>query len=160
MEIFSGIQYMRALTLIYSHRVPGFQETPAGFDPKQKRNLNPKRKAKTRLSVDRLVDRLKLRAACFQSVDRAVDRSMPRSTGRSTELVLCTLCTPIDRAVDRAVDRPSPPADRAVDQELAQPASMHRLTPLSSDLCATFFHLLYLLSPYKLMFTVSGSCKY
>ena len=25
---------------------------------------------------------------------------------------------------------------------------MRRLAPLSSDLCATFFHLLYLLSPY------------
>ena len=68
MEIFSGIsgiQYMRALALIYSHRVPGFYETPTGFNPKQKRNLNPKRKAKTRLSVDRPMS----------TVDRAVDRT-------------------------------------------------------------------------------------
>ena len=58
---------------------------------------------------------------------------------------MCMLCTP----VDRAVDRPSPPVDRAVDRELVWPASMRRLAPLSSDLCATFFHLLYLLSPYR-----------
>ena len=92
----SGIQYMRALALIYSHRVSGFKETQIEFDPIQKRNLNPKRQQKTRLSVDRpvdrsmprstaLVDRAQLRAACFQSVDRA---------GR-----------PLSATVDRAVDR-------------------------------------------------------
>ena len=81
------------------------------------------------------------RAACFQSVDRAVYRSIPQSIG----LTLCTSCTPIDRAVDR----PSPLVDRAVDRELTWPASMRHLAPLSSDLCATFFHLLYLLSPYN-----------
>ena len=70
---------------------------------------------------------------------------MPRSTERSTELILCTLCTP----VDRAVDRPSPPVNRVVDWELTWPAPIRRVAPLSSDLCATFFHLLYLLSPYK-----------
>ena len=96
MRELSGIQYMRAL--IYSHRVPGFKETQIEFDPIQKRNLNPKRQQKTRLSVDRpvdrpmprstaLVDRAQPRAACFQSVDRA---------GRS-------LSSTVDRAVDRAI---------------------------------------------------------
>ena len=140
---------MKALTHIYSHRVPGFKETQIGFDPKQKRNPNPKRKAKTRMSVDRGPCPWSTgrstgplpRAACFQSVDRAVDRSMPRSTGQS----LCTSCTP----VDRAADWPSPPVDRAVDRELILACSMSRLAHLSSDLCATFFHLLYLLSPYN-----------
>ena len=92
----------------------------------------------------------KPRATCFQSVDRAVDRSMPRSTRRSTVrstgLTLCTSCISVDRPsqpVDHAVDR-------AVDRELTWPASMRRLAPLSSDLCATFRSLLYRLSPYRL----------
>ena len=83
----SEIQYMRALSLIYSHRVSGFYETLIGFDPKQKGNLNLQRIAKTRLSVDRAVDRplstvdcpvdqTQQRADCFQSVDRAVDHSL------------------------------------------------------------------------------------
>ena len=74
------------------------------------------------------------RAAPCQLVDRAFDRSLPRSTGRSTGLTLCTSCTPVDRAVDR---------------EHILACSMRRLAPLSSDLYATFFHLLYLLSPYN-----------
>ena len=57
LEIFLRIQYMRALASIYSHRVPGFKETQIEFDSIQKRNLNPKRKVQTRLSVDRPVDR-------------------------------------------------------------------------------------------------------
>ena len=114
---------MRALTLIYSHRVPGFKETQIEFDPIQKRNPNPKRQQKTCLSVDR--------------THATVDRSLPRSTGRSTMMIMCTSCTP--------VDRPSPPVDR--EHNLA--CSMRRFAPLSFDLCATFFHLLYFLSPYK-----------
>ena len=34
---------MRALLLIYTHRVSGIQEIPIGFDPKQERSPNPKR---------------------------------------------------------------------------------------------------------------------
>ena len=133
MRELSGIQYIRALALIYSHGVPGFKETQIGFDPIQKRNLNPKRKVKTRLLVDRpvdrpmsTVDRTQPRAALCQSVDRAVDSSMPRSSGRSTGLTLCTSCTP----VDRAIDRPSPLVDRAVDREITWPASMRRFSLL------------------------------
>ena len=48
---------MKALAPIYNHRVLGFKETQIEFDPIQKRNPNPKRKVKTRLSVDRPVDR-------------------------------------------------------------------------------------------------------
>ena len=78
---------MRAPALIYSHRVPGLKETQIGFDPIQKKNLNLKRKVKTRLSVDRPVnrptprsiapvDRAQLRAKAYQSIDRS-DRSLP-----------------------------------------------------------------------------------
>ena len=85
-----------ALAPIYSHRVPRFKETQIEFDPIQKRNPNPKRQQKTRLSVDPPVDRpmprsivpvdrAQPRAVCFQSVDRA---------GR-----------PLSATVDRAVDR-------------------------------------------------------
>ena len=96
---------MSALAPIYSHRVPEFKETHIEFDPIQKRNLNLKRKVKTRLSVDRPVDRpmprstmpvdrAQPRAEPCQSVDRAgrpllpvharARRSTRRSTGRST----------------------------------------------------------------------------
>ena len=106
---------MRPLASIYNHRVSEFMETQVGFNPIQKRNLNPKRKVQTRLSVDRLVDRpmprsigpvdrAQLRARPLQSVDR------PRSTASSC----ARLCTPIDRAVDR----PPPPFNRAVDREI------------------------------------------
>ena len=99
-------------------------------------------------TVDRAVDRTQTENSLLSvgrpggrpfhvTVDRAIDRANP-----------VTLCTP----VDRAVDQPSLPANRAVDRELAWPASMRRLASLSSDLCATFFHLLYLLSPYTLQF--------
>ena len=129
MRELSGIQYMRALALIYSHRVTGFKETQIGFHPIQKKNPNPKRKVKTRLSVGRPVDRPKPqstapvdrtqpRAACFQSVDRPVDCSLPRST----IMILCTSCTP----VDRAVDRPSPPVDRRPTGSTIWPAPMRR----------------------------------
>ena len=80
------------------------------------------------------VDRAQPRAALL-SVGQPGNRSLP-SCAHS--------CTP----VDRAVDRPPPPVDRAVDQEhkfglLNAPF----LASLISDLCATSFHLLYLLSP-------------
>ena len=101
MRRFFGIQYMRALAPIYSHKVIGFKETQIGFDPIQKRNLNPKRKVKTRMSVDRPVDRpmprstapvdrAQRRVKACPSVDRAVDRFLPRSTGRLTVMFLCT----------------------------------------------------------------------
>ena len=48
-----GIQYMRPLASIYSHRDPRFMKTQVGFNPNQKRNSNPKRKLQPRLSVDR-----------------------------------------------------------------------------------------------------------
>jgi len=51
-------------------------------------NPNPERKAKTRLLVDRPVDRTYTESSLL-SVGRAVDRSMPRST----RLILCMSCT-------------------------------------------------------------------
>ena len=132
---------MRALALIYSHRVPGFKETQIGYDPIQKKNLNPQRKQKTRLSVDRPrsitpVDRTQLRAKACQSVDRAgrlllvtVDRSVDRAnlmhvvhTGR---LPSRPVPPPVDRAVDRGHYRP---ATCAVSRSLCLPISV-----LSSD---------------------------
>ena len=90
-----GIQYMRPLASIYSHRVFGFIETQVGFNPIQKRNSNPKRKVQSRLSVDRPmprsigpVDRSFPRARPLQSVDR----------GRSTAPTCARPCTPVDRA--------------------------------------------------------------
>ena len=84
-----------------------------------------------------------------QTESSAVSRSTVRSTapchGRSG-LTLCMSCTP----VDWAVDRPSP----LVAHILA--CSMRSLAPLSSDLCATFFHLLYLLFPYNLFLSNSN----
>ena len=97
MREFLGIQYIRDLAPIYSHRVPGFKKTQIGFDPIQKRNPNLKRKVKTHLSVDRpvdrpmprstaLVDRLQPRLGSFQSVDwtgrprTRVSRSAARPT--------------------------------------------------------------------------------
>ena len=90
---------MRPLASIYSHRVPEFMVTQVGFNPIQKRNSNPKRKLRPRLSVDRPVDRpmprstgpvdrANPRARRLQSVDR------PRSTAPSC----ARPCTPVDRA--------------------------------------------------------------
>jgi len=139
---------MRALASIYSHRVPEFMKTQVGFNPIQKRNSNPKRKVQTRLSVDRPVDRpmprstgpvdrAQPRLACFQSVNRAGQPLLPvharahRSIGRSTGL--------LHRLTGRSTGSTS--------------GLLHApfLAPLSSDLCATFFHLLYLLSPTTIM---------
>ena len=91
MRELSGIQYMRALAFIYSHRVPGFKKIPIGFDPKQKRNLNPERKAKTRLLVDRPMS----------SIDRPIDWTQ-------TESSLLSIGRPLYATVDRVVDRANP----------------------------------------------------
>ena len=95
MREFLGIQYMRALTLIYSHRDLGFKQTQIEFDPIQKRNLDPKRKVKTRLSVDRPMS----------TVDCAVDRTQTESSlfsvGRPGG-------RPLIATVDREVDRANP----------------------------------------------------
>ena len=89
---------MRALALIYSQRVPGFKKIPIGFNPKQKRNPNPKRKAKTRLSVDRAVDRP------MSTVGRAVDRTQTESNLLSVSRPCGRpLLATVDRAVDRAI---------------------------------------------------------
>ena len=82
---------MRALTLIYSHRVPGFKVTQIGFDPIQKRNPNPERKAKTRLSVDQPVDRP------MSTVDRTQTESSAMSVGQ-----------PVGRQLLATVDRANP----------------------------------------------------
>ena len=100
-------------------------------------------------TVDRAVDRTQTESSLL-----LVDRPCSRPCGRP-------LLATVDWAVDRAIPvhvvhtgrpggRPAfSPVDRAVDRELTWPVSMRRLAPLSSDLCATFFHLLYLLSPYN-----------
>ena len=90
-----GIQYMRALALIYSYRVPRFKETQIEFDPIQKRNLNPKRQQKTRLSVD-----------------RPIDRPMPRSIG------------PVDRAYPRARLLQSVDWSRSIAPPCARPCTL------------------------------------
>ena len=104
----SGIQYMRAPTLVYATESLGFRKPQLDSIPIRKGIRIYKRQQKMRLSVDRPMPRStvrstgpKPRAACFQSVDRAVDRFMPRSTGRSTDILLCTLCTPVDCPIDR-----------------------------------------------------------
>ena len=102
---FSGIQYMRPLASIYSHRVPEFMETQVGFNPNQKRNSNPKRKLQPR-----------------PSVDRPVDRPKPRSTAPTRERGHFSWSTgpgrPLHPVHARArrltgpVDQPPPPVDR------------------------------------------------
>ena len=109
-----------------------------------------------RLSVDRPVDRP------LSTIDRAVDRTQ-------TESSLLSVGRPGGRpfhaTVDRTVDRANPvhvvhtgrPGGRPAFSTgrpcgrpgTSWPASMRRLAPLSSDLYAIFFHLLYLLSPYS-----------
>ena len=84
-----GIQYMRALASIYSHRVPEFMKTQVGFNPIQKRNSNPKRKVQTRLSVDRLVDR-----PCHGR-PAAPTGSEATSVGRPGPVDRSFLCTPV-----------------------------------------------------------------
>ena len=128
------IQYMRPLVSIYSYRVPGFMETQVGFNPIQKRNLNPKRKIQTRLSVDRPVDRPGrpgLPESRVTSVGRpgSVDRSYPRAEslqsvdrGRSTAPSCARPCTP--------VDRPPPPVDRDIDRECKLACSARRFSLL------------------------------
>ena len=91
------MQYMRVLTSIYSHRTPGFKETQIEFDPIQKRNPNPKRQQKTRLSVDRPVDRLMPRSTA------PVDRTQPRVKAcQSVDRAGRSLSATVDRAVDWA----------------------------------------------------------
>ena len=106
MRELSGIQYMRALALFITTESLSLGN-PAGFDPNQKRNLNPKRKVKTRLSVDRPmprstapVDRLQPRLDSFQSIDRAVDRfhaTINRAIDRSAFVHLVHTGRPSDR---------------------------------------------------------------
>jgi len=119
-------------------------KTQIEFDPIQKRNLNPKRKQKTRLSVDRPcarstgpVDRIQPRAEPSQLVDRPcrplsapVDRAVDRAN-------LCTLCARRSTGrstglLHRSTGRPTGSA--------VWPASMCRFAPLSSDLCANFLY--------------------
>ena len=87
----------------------------------------------------------KPREARFQSVDRAVDRFMPRLTGRSTDILLCTLCTPVDCPIDRFLLRSTGRSTEVILGLLPCRFSL----PLSSDLCAIFRCLRYLLSPYN-----------
>ena len=119
MREFLGIQYMRALTPIYSHRFPRFKETQIEFDPNQKRNPNLKGKPKrvcrsTGRSTDPCHGRPRRSTGpnreqpAFSRSTGPVDRSLPRLTGpvdrslpRSTGLTLCMSCTPVDRAADR-----------------------------------------------------------
>ena len=103
-EISFGIQYMRPLASIYSHRDPEFMKTQVRSNPIQKRNSNPKRKVQPRLSVDR-PGRPRLPESEVTSVGRPgpVDRSF--------------LCTPV-----HAGRRPPLPVDRDVDREYNWPA--------------------------------------
>ena len=79
---------MRALSLIYRHRVPGFKETQIGFDPIQKRNPNQKE------SQNAFVSRPTGRPT-HVTVDRALTESSLLSVGRpGGRLLLAT----VDRA--------------------------------------------------------------
>ena len=124
---------MRALASIYSHRVPGFKETQIEFDLIQKRNPNPKKKVKTRLSVGRPmprstapVDRVQPRAKACQSVDRAVDHDDPVHAVHA----------------GRPGSRPASSTGRPGGRPGAQSGLLNALflAPLISDLCANFLY--------------------
>ena len=146
---------MSALALIYSHRVPEFKETQIEFDPIQKRNPNPQRQQKTRLSVDRTQPRAK---AC-QSVDWA---------GRP-------LSATVDRAVDhddsvhvvnagRPSGRPAFSTGRPGGRPGAQAGLLNAsfLSPLIFDLCANFLYssISSLLSKLLPSTSISKLCMY
>ena len=95
---YQGIQYMRPLASIYSHRVPEFMKTQVGFNPIQKRNSNPKRKVKR---------------AC-RSTDLCHGRPA-RSTAPNRERAIVSRST-------GPVDRPPPPVDRDINREHKLPA--------------------------------------
>ena len=140
---------MRPLASIYSHRVSGFMETQVGFNPIQKKNSNPKRKVQTRPSVDRPVDRPMPRST--GPVDRATPKArshFSRSTGAGRSLLLCM---PVHAG--RPGGRPASSTGRPGGRPGAQSGLLNApfLAPLTSDLCATSFHLFYLLSPTKIL---------
>ena len=110
---------MRPQASIYSHKVSGFMKTRVGFNPIQKRNLNPKRKLQLRLPVDRPVDRPMPRSTV--PVDRANPRARPLQSvdrARSTAPSVHARA----RRSTRPVDRPPPPVDRDIDREHKLPA--------------------------------------
>ena len=135
---------MRALTLIYSHRVPGFKETQINSIPSRKGIRIPKG---SRKRVCQSTGPCHSRPCWSTGPNRElrpvsqstgpVDRSLPQSTGRSIGIVLCTSCTP----VNRAANWPSPPVNRAVDREHNLACSMLRfLLLLIFDLCVNFLY--------------------
>ena len=75
-DIFSGVQFMRSISLIYSRESQGFRKPQLNLTPKQKRSLNPFRRVEH---------------VCRST--GPVDRPCPRSTGRSTE----SQCVPVGR---------------------------------------------------------------
>ena len=134
---------MRPLASIYSHKVPGFMETQVGFNPNQKRNSNPKRKVQSRLSG----------RPTHATVDRPGRSHLPES--RSSSVGRPGL---VDRSNSRAghfsrsigAGRPLLPVHARARRSTGSTSGMLHapfLAPLSSDLCATSFHLFYLLSP-------------
>ena len=140
---------MKALALIYSQRVPGFKEIQIKFDLNQKRNPNPERKAKMRLSVNRPVDRP------MTMVDRAVDRAR-------TDSSLLSVGRPGGRpfyaTVDREVDRANPVYVVHTGRPCDRPGA--NLACFNAPSCSFIFRsLCYLpmssLSPLSLQFSTS-----
>ena len=117
----SGIQYMRALALIYCHS-PWVLGNPSWIRSQIEKESESQKESQN-ASVGRSGGRPTLvhgRPPGRLDPNRE-QFAFSRSTGRSTGILLCTLCTP----VDRAVDRPSPSVVRAVDRELSWPDLMH-----------------------------------
>ena len=126
---------MRPLASIYSHRVPEFMETQVGFNPIQKRNSNPKKKVQTRLSVDPGHGR-----PAWSTVPNRERALVSRSTWPVDRSFLCT---PVHTGRPGRSTRLLHRSTGSTSGLLHAPF----LATLSSDLCATSFHLLYLLSP-------------
>ena len=135
---------MRALSLIYSHRVPGFKETQIEFDLIQKRNPNSKRQQKTRLSVDQSVDWPMPRSIA------PVDRAQPRAKAcQSVDRDGRPLSATVDRAnlvhvvhAGRPGGQPASSTGRPDDRPGAQSGMLNAsfLAPLIFDLCANFLY--------------------
>ena len=143
---------MKALTLIYSHRVPGFKETQIGFDSIQKRNPIPKGSRK------RVCSRPAGRPT-HATVDRAgrpgPTESSLLSVGRPGRSIAIFLCTFVHAG--RPGGRPASSTDRPGGRPGAQSGLLQYtvLLLLISDLCATFLY-----SSISSLPTFASACKY
>ena len=128
---------MRPLASIYSHRVPGFMETQVGFNPKQIRILKGNSSRVCR-STGRSTDPCHGRPAQSSAPTREQSH-YSRSTGAGRPLL------PVHARARRSTGLLHRSTGRLTG---STSGLLHApfLAPLSSDLCATFFHLFHLLS--------------